>query len=120
MVAVQEGLAQYVELYLKVNDCTPQQVEALGKWQDKIMDMTRGNLERHYVGCSQDERQQAHMKQAVQRIQEHLVVVPVDKAGHNLAFVCKTWYAQWLRKELTDESGAYRNACESVDDVILQ
>ena len=29
------------------------------------------------------------MKKSVQQIQEHLVVVPVDKAGHNIAFICQ-------------------------------
>lgn len=66
----------------------------------------------------QEALENAQMKQVMKQLQEHLVVVPVDKAGHNIAFVCQTWYAQKLKEELTHEKGAYRDAQETVEDVL--
>ena len=58
------------------------------------------------------------MKKIVKELQQDLVVVPVDKAGHNIAFVCKAWYIRKLRKEMLNEKGAYKHTEETVEEVL--
>ena len=107
MVAVREGLAQYVELYIKAFKCDLEQVEKLEKWKNLVIELTQQNLGELHKNSHQEARQNEEMKNSVQQIQEHLVVVPVDKAGHNIAFICQAWYVQKLKDELTNENGAY-------------
>ena len=118
LVAVREGLCQYIELYLKANKCTPEDTEKLECWKESILKHTQRNLDGLVNNNTQEVLENAQMKHVMKQLQEHLVVVPVDKAGHNIAFVCQTWYAQKLKEELTHENGAYRDAQETVEDVL--
>ena len=38
--------------------------------------------------------------QSLEELQNQFVIVPIDKASGNIAFVCKQFYAQVLVKEL--------------------
>lgn len=118
LVAVREGLGQYIELYAKAFKCKPEQVIKLENWKEKILQLTERNLICQSDKCNEEVRQDEQIKRAMRQIQENLVVVPVDKAGHNIAFVCKRWYAQKLKEELSHENGAYRGAQETVEDVL--
>ena len=48
-------------------------------------------------------------------LHKHLVIVPVDKAANNVAFVCRRLYVDVLRRELAQSSGAYRTLKSSAD-----
>ena len=79
--------------------------------------MTKANLNDR-MATNQEVKQNERMRKTVKVLQDNIVIVPVDKAGHNLAFVCKNWYAQKLRKELQNEKGAYVDSVETVQDVL--
>jgi hypothetical protein len=117
MVAIQEGLNQYVELYLQVHR-SKQDAPKLERWVKKMLELTQKNLNSQGTGFQYDRAQQQNMKEVVKRLQQQLVIVPVDKAGHNIAFVCKKWYTQKLRNELLKEKGAYERTAESVEEVL--
>ena len=57
-------------------------------------------------------------------LQQYLVMVPVDKASNNIAFICKRHYIDILRRELTGDEvdskkdAAYVKSRESADDVV--
>lgn len=44
LVAVREGLGQYIELYAKAFKCKPEQVIKLENWKEKILQLTERNL----------------------------------------------------------------------------
>jgi len=45
-----------------------------------------------------------HVKAYLNELQEKYVLVPADKAGNNIIFVCKYYYIQTLMRELGIES----------------
>ncbi len=117
LVAIKEGLNQYIEIYVKATKATTEEVLALERWKDKILAMADTNLARE-TDDEGEKRKEKSLGQVMKHLQENVVVVPVDKAGHNLGFVCKTWYVQKLKEELSNERGAYRTSPETVDEVL--
>ena len=118
MVAIREGLDQYIEVYLNANRGKTQDGAKLEQWKDKILELAERNMRQSIAENNQDAKENQRMATAMKQVQRDCVIVPVDKAGHNIAFVCKTWYAQKLHAELTREDGAYRNAEETVEEVL--
>jgi hypothetical protein len=51
-------------------------------------------------------------------LQEHLVLVPIDKAANNVAFICKRFYLEVLQNELNKQGGAYEIVHESPQDIL--
>jgi hypothetical protein len=51
-------------------------------------------------------------------LHHHLVMVPVDKAANNVAFICKRLYVNTLLAELHSSSGAYQPVTETVDEIL--
>ena len=90
----------------------------MARWKNKVVELTRINLHTSAADSSDEVEENEQMKATVKQLQDHLVIVPVDKAGHNIAFVCKRWYAKKLQVELTNERGAYQNADETVEEVL--
>jgi len=116
-VAIREGLNQYIEIYVKATKATTEEAMALERWKDKILAMVDTNLSNE-VFDEGERRKEKRLGQVMKHLQENVVVVPVDKAGHNLGFVCKTWYVQKLKEELSNERGAYRTSPETVEQVL--
>jgi hypothetical protein len=56
-------------------------------------------------------------KNSLSFLQKHLIIAPVDKAGSNFAFVCKSLYANILAKELRNPQGAYKRQDKTVQDI---
>jgi hypothetical protein len=117
-VAIREGLTQYIEIYGRAYRCTPEQIDQLEKWKEKIIEFTQQNLQTEAASKNEDVQENEKLRRIFMQWQQNLVVVPVDKAGHNIAFVCKQWYEQKLRTELAAGNGAYQDAEETVDDVL--
>ena len=117
-VAIQEALDQYIELYLQVHKENALDALALGQWRNRIVELTEKNWKGQRNSSCQEVNESQWMEETVKKIQKDLVIVPVDKAGHNIAFVCKRWYAQKLQSELTNEGGAYGTTQESVEEVL--
>lgn len=51
-------------------------------------------------------------------LHKHLVLVHVDKAANNIAFVCKRLYVKELRVELSRSNGAYESWNESPHQIV--
>jgi len=51
-------------------------------------------------------------------LQQFLVLVPVDKAASNIAFVCKSLYVEQLKKELSRADGAYEPEARSQEEIL--
>ena len=91
----------------------------MSKVDDKIATLHRGNRRHHQsilkIGTSRDCLDSLHAK---------YVMVPIDKASNNIAFVCKRFYAQVLLEELgligasTSTYTAINNC--STDDIVQQ
>ena len=62
-------------------------------------------------------------KKCLSQLQEKYVIVPIDKASNNVAFICKRFYALVLCKELGitgPESSTYTQVNQNLDEVIKQ
>ena len=56
------------------------------------------------------------VKQCLEKLHKDFVIVPVDKASCNVAFVCKHYYMQTLTRELT-QSSTFTETTESIQDI---
>lgn len=88
------------------DDYTP--TSAFDDWKQHILQICSQRVE------SVDHRSRRHTpyltkqtRKELRRLHRHLIVVPLDKAANNVGFICKALYCQRLRKELTQENGAY-------------
>ncbi|KAJ9460032.1 Kinesin-like protein 3 [Diplonema papillatum] len=63
-----------------------------------------------------------HLRDALRtlkKLQEHLVILPVDKTAHDFGFICKEKYKELIRKEL-HQSSAYKHVDTSMADILQQ
>ena len=65
----------------------------------------------------------SHIKTYLTELQSKYVLVPADKAGNNIIFVCKYYYIRTLMEELGINSGTnlnstYINQVNTVDELI--
>ena len=58
----------------------------------------------------------------LQRLHEHYVLVPADKASNSIVFVCKSYYYTCLLNELgftsTSQNPTYTRSCLSKDEIL--
>ena len=94
-------------------------MSALEAWSEKvklIISNRINNLEhRSFRPC--------HIKAHLTELQSKYVLVPADKAGNNIIFVCKHYYVHTLMEELginsrTNRNSTYVTQDRTVDDII--
>ncbi|KAJ9462022.1 Ubiquitin carboxyl-terminal hydrolase 26 [Diplonema papillatum] len=56
---------------------------------------------------------------ALKKLQEHLVILPVDKTSHDFGFICKEKYKELVRNEL-QQSSTYQQLDSSVESILQQ
>ena len=118
-----KAVDDYIKNWSKRKGC---HVSALEEWSEtvKLIIQNRiNNLQRrNFRPCHkplEDRHVMAHLKEQ----QEKYVLVPADKAGNNIIFVCKYYYIHTLMKELGINSGStinptYEKQDVSVDEII--
>ena len=65
--------------------------------------------------------QQPAVKQYLEKLQKHFVVVPIDKASNNIAIICKRFYAEVLLKEVGKLDGiseTYVSSGKSINEIL--
>ncbi|KAJ4459350.1 hypothetical protein PAPYR_4648 [Paratrimastix pyriformis] len=81
--------------------------------------MTR--CRKNYSGSARTQEQPTYSgwKQALNELQEVMIVAPVDKAAHDLAICCRQWYLQKLRDELLN-ARVYQQSREAKEEIIVR
>ena len=103
-------------------------IEAFRDWVEKIKQKIDdrikviGNRSRQHF--RQSALKNADVKRSLEELQEKYVIVPIDKASNNVAFICKRFYANVLLKELGligQESATYCQVHDQdIDSVVTQ
>ena len=81
------------------------------------------NLQHRNFGPCHKILEDPHIKTYLTELQSKYVLVPADKAGNNIIFVCKYYYIRTLMEELGINSGTnlnstYINQANTVDELI--
>jgi hypothetical protein len=117
--AIAFGLSDYVERMVSKSKGKVQ-ASQFQAWQDKIIELCTQRIEQ--IGAQVSEENEvllnADAMQALRKLQRHLVLVPMDKAANNIAFVCKALYSRKLRAELDSPAGAYEQTDESAAEIL--
>ena len=101
-------------------------VSALEEWSEtvKLISSNRiQNLQHRNFSPCQKILEDPHIKTYLTELQSKYVLVPADKAGNNIIFVCKYYYIRTLMEELGINSGTnlnstYINQANTVDELI--
>ena len=98
-------------------------MSALEEWSETvkliIQNKTNNLQRRNFRPCHkplEDRHVTAHLKP---ELQEKYVLVPADKAGNNIIFVCKYYYMHTLMEELGINSGSTINSTYEKQDVTV-
>ena len=88
-------------------------MSALEEWSEtvKLIISNRINSLQHrsFLPCNRI-LEDPHIKAYLTELQSKYVLVPADKAGHNIIFVCKNYYIHTLMEELGINSGTNLNS----------
>ena len=101
-------------------------VSALEEWSETVKLIISNriqNLQHRNFGPCQKILEDPHIKTYLTELQSKYVLVPADKAGNNIIFVCKYYYIRTLMEELGVNSGTnlnstYINQANTVDELI--
>ena len=124
--AINQGFNRYIQQYVDHNAPSPDAVRQLHEWKTAILEECMQNIRRHRRRHGRVEQQQTsrslnrNQKESLSKLQQDFVVCPVDKAGHNLAIVCKHWYAYKLKNEMQRNDGAYQQVSSSPQEILRQ
>ena len=101
-------------------------MSALEAWSEtvKLIISNRiSNLEHRSFRPCHKILEDPHIKAYLTELQSKYVLVPADKAGNNIIFVCKYYYVHTLMEELginstTNRNSTYVTQDRTVDDII--
>lgn len=91
-------------------------------WREHVLQRCLEALKRK-PKCSRPARHKVFemtsaMRKYLRYLHKYLVLVPIDKAANNVAFVCKRLYVKELRAELLRPFGAYESWNETPEQII--
>lgn len=90
--------------------------EQLHRWRDAVLNRCRTNLA--VSGPPAQAAMPLGARLALEQLQQHFVICPVDKTSHNLGICCKQWYLHRLSAEL--DSPSYTNSAESPQQILAR
>ena len=88
-------------------------VSALEEWSETVKLIIQNkinNLQRRNFRPCHKPLEDRHVIAHLKELQEKYVLVPADKAGNNIIFVCKYYYIHTLMEELGINSGSTINS----------
>ena len=112
--AINSGLDSYIDIVTKA---TKTQIDSYSTWKKCILKVCKEKLVKlkpydYNMILTKD-----NVKQCLKKLHKDFVIVPVDKAGCNVAFVCKSYYMQILSQEIT-QSPTFKVLQTSSDEII--
>ncbi|KAJ4455729.1 putative protein BCP1 [Paratrimastix pyriformis] len=111
LTSLEQGLDEYIE---RQRDKTPRRPSKMERGRNDSMP-------ENYSGSARTQEQPTYSgwKQALNELQEVMIVAPVDKAAHDLAICCRQWYLQKLRDELLN-ARVYQQSREAKEEIIVR
>ena len=98
---ITEGLSEFVTSssgIFKVNK------REFSEWQQTVLDKIREKISilqlKVKTKHTSNKLSDVNIQSSIQQLQEKYVLVPIDKAANNIAFICKKYYAEKLLKEM--------------------
>jgi hypothetical protein len=76
IVAIEQALEQYTEIYLKAKRGNTQMAEALERWGHKVVELTQKNLRACQTSSNYDVTENEQMKATVKHFREYAISVP--------------------------------------------
>lgn len=116
MNALKEALDACIESLMK--DGTPKR--DFLPWREQVLHECETRLSTPSAGSSNKIVVSSAARKYLRFLQHHLVLVPVDKAANNIAFVCKKLYCQLLNNELSNSQGAYVSVQKDVATILQE
>lgn len=115
MDAIKEALDDFISRTCadgisRASDFLPWKVNVLQECERQLKDRSGNTGPKVTVSSS--------ARKYLRFLQHHLVLVPVDKAANNIAFICKAYYCRVLRNELLQAAGAYEDADEHISAIL--
>ena len=112
--AIISGLDTYIDSVAKA---TKTQIGSYSKWKKGIVKICKDKLSclkpfDYNVILNKND-----VKVCLKKLHDDFVIVPVDKASCNVAFVCKSYYMQMLSKEVT-QSTTFQVSQKSSNEII--
>ena len=95
-------------------------MSALEEWSETVKLIIRNrinSLQRHNFSPRHKILEDKHVMAHLKELQRKYVLVPADKAGNNIIFVCKYYYIHTLMEELGINSGSSSNSTYENQDV---
>ena len=95
-------------------------VSALEEWSETvklIINKRINSLQRRKFSVGPKVLEDSHAKAYLTELHEKYVLVPADKAGNNIIFVCKYYYVKTLMEELGINSSTTINSTYESQDV---
>ena len=117
MDAVKEALEDFIER--RCADGISQRSDFL-PWKVEVLEECKRMLSNRVGHTGPKVTVSFSARKYLRFLQHHLVLVPVDKAANNIAFVCKAYYCKVLLNELSREGGAYEDVNRNVDDILAE
>jgi hypothetical protein len=101
LAALSDGLAEFVAKMAKACEVSE---DSCADWSDAVLLECERLIERSKrLGCAEGGVELTDaMQKYLSFLHRYLVLVPVDKAAGNVAFVCKALYVDRLRRELSE------------------
>lgn len=116
LAAIQTGLDEYIRFMVRSKVCDKSEMRA---WRQTVLDRCVEKLGTRPEKSEVPILQKPCVKKYLQFLQRNLVLVPMDKAANNIAFICKSLYVDTLRAELERKDGAYAAVTDRTQEEIL-
>jgi hypothetical protein len=114
--SINEGLQGYCEWWVKSHRATENTKAQLYQWRDLIIEKCSRNLVRAGINECAD---RCTDRQALSKLHDVAVILPVDKTAQNLAICCQRWYAARIRAELL-HSSTYEVVSETSETIFAR
>ena len=114
-----KAVDDYTKNWSKREGC---HVSALEEWSETVKLIIQNkinNLQRRNFRPCHKPLEDRHVTAHLKELQEKYVLVPADKAGNNIIFVCKYYYMHTLMEELGINSGSTINSTYEKQDVTV-
>ena len=118
-----KAVDDYARNWSKREGCHVSALEAWSETVKLIISNRISNLEHRSFRPCHKILEDPHIKAYLTELQSKYVLVPADKAGNNIIFVCKYYYVHTLMEELginsrTNRNSTYVTQDRTVDDII--
>ncbi|KAJ9457807.1 hypothetical protein DIPPA_04207 [Diplonema papillatum] len=115
-MSLYDSMRHDVEEFVDLNfgKCSENEKSHFAATLTQEFDAVLGTLNAHT-----DEPHLRDALRALKKLQEHLVILPVDKTSHDFGFICKEKYKELVRNEL-QQSSTYQQLDSSVESILQQ